>query len=96
MTLPLKDSSGHVIVSPSDLDKLSVQELMWENMRLGELPEYAHPEIVALRIEINRVRDLKLAEVHRELRRKEESGEFPPGQVLKLGGYQAKVYPLQK
>mgnify|MGYP001618448445 FL=1 len=83
--MPKKDSTGHVIVSLSDLKRLDIEELIEENMRLGELDEYASHEIRSLRIAINRERDRKLKEVHAELRRKEERGEFPPGQVIKIG-----------
>lgn len=64
---------------------MTVAELTEENTRLGNLPEYAMPEIVARRMAINAIIDRKVAEDVAELRRQEAAGERPPGQVVRMG-----------
>ena len=79
-----KDSSGKAIPEKRDLERMEVEELIAENMRLGDLPEYAHHDIRQRRIEINLERDRKLAEYHAQIRREEAEGKRPPGQTIRL------------
>lgn len=86
--MPKKDSTGKVLPVLRDLERMEIDELIWENMRLGDLDEYATPEIRNLRIRINQVRDEKIRERNAHIRRMEEAGLFPPGQVVKIGAQQ--------
>jgi len=67
-----------------DLEALSVDELHAENIRLGNLPEYQQPEIVARRVEINEVVSRKLAAVYAQLKEEEARGDRPPGQTITI------------
>ena len=59
-----------------DMEAMSIEDLIEENIRLGNLPEYMTPDIVQQRLKINEVRDQKIALRNADLRARVAAGEL--------------------
>ena len=71
-------------ITRSDMEKMTERELIEENVRLGERDDYSSQDVRSVRMEINEVRSAKQRERYAELKRKEERGELPPGQTVRV------------